>query len=117
MDILRRYQDGEKAVDIAKSVGLAATTVRTIRDRDGDKIREAAKSATTLDAKTMTRTRSALMMKMESSTIFEYNIRQIYQKVFLRFLVQNHGKHSAARHNDTGKGCIVHKSGTKIQQN
>ena len=39
---------GEKAVEIAKAVGLAATTVRT-----WDKIREAAKSATSLDAKTM----------------------------------------------------------------
>uniref|UniRef100_A0A1A9X369 HTH CENPB-type domain-containing protein n=1 Tax=Glossina brevipalpis TaxID=37001 RepID=A0A1A9X369_9MUSC len=42
------------------------TTVRTIRDRDGDEIRQVAKSATSLDAKTMTRTRSALMIKMES---------------------------------------------------
>lgn len=53
-------------MEIAKAVGLAATTVRTIRDRDGDKIREAAKSAPSIDAKTMTRTRSALMIKMES---------------------------------------------------
>ena len=37
-------------IEIAKAVGLAATTVRPIRDRDGDKIREAAKSATSLDA-------------------------------------------------------------------
>ncbi|UYV69913.1 CENPBD1 [Cordylochernes scorpioides] len=59
----------EAAVKIekfSKAVGLAATTVRTIRDRDGDKIREAAKFATSLDAKMMTRTRSALMIKMES---------------------------------------------------
>ncbi|KAK2579997.1 hypothetical protein KPH14_010762 [Odynerus spinipes] len=51
LDILRRFDKGEKAVEIAKA--------------DGDKIREAAKSTTSLDAKTITRTRSALMIKME----------------------------------------------------
>ncbi|UYV77412.1 CENPBD1 [Cordylochernes scorpioides] len=66
LDILRRFDKGEKAVEIAKAVGLAATTVRTIRDPYGDKIREAAKFATSLDAEMMTRTRSASMIKMES---------------------------------------------------
>ena len=47
-------------MEIAKAVGLAVTTVRTIKDRDGNKIKEAAKSATLLDAK------SALMIKMKS---------------------------------------------------
>ena len=42
-----------------KAVVLAVTTVRTIKDRDGNKIKEAAKSATLLDAKMMTRSRSA----------------------------------------------------------
>lgn len=70
LDILRRFDKGEKAVKIARVFGLAPTTVRTIRDRDGDKIRAAAKSATSLMAKKMiTRTRSALMMKMESLLI------------------------------------------------
>ncbi|UYV62517.1 hypothetical protein LAZ67_2000925 [Cordylochernes scorpioides] len=67
LDILRRFDKGEKAVEIAKAVGLAATTVRTIRDQDGDKIREAAKFASSLDAKMMTRTRSALVIKMKST--------------------------------------------------
>ncbi|UYV66728.1 CENPBD1 [Cordylochernes scorpioides] len=66
LDIQRRFDKGEKAVKITKAVGLAATTVRTIRDRDGDKIREAAKFATSLDAKMMKHTRSALMIKIES---------------------------------------------------
>ena len=66
LDILRRFDKGEKAVEIARAISLAATTVRTIRDRDGNKIREAAKSSTSLDAKTMTRRRSALMIQMES---------------------------------------------------
>jgi len=66
LDILRRFNKGERAVEIAKAVGLAPATVRTIRGRDGDKIEEAAKSATLLDAKTMICTRSALMIKMES---------------------------------------------------
>ena len=35
----------EKAMDIAMAVGLVVTTVRTIKDRDGNKIKEAAKSA------------------------------------------------------------------------
>ena len=45
LDILRRFDKEAKAVEIAKAVGLAATIVKTIRDRDGDKTREAAKSA------------------------------------------------------------------------
>jgi len=32
LDILRRFIKGERAVEIAKAVGLAPTTVRTIRD-------------------------------------------------------------------------------------
>lgn len=39
LDILWRFDKGGKAVEIAKAVGLAVTTVRTIRDQDGDKIR------------------------------------------------------------------------------
>lgn len=34
-----RLDKGEKVVEIARAVGLDATTVRTIRDEDGDKIR------------------------------------------------------------------------------
>ena len=45
LDILRRFFKGAKAVEIAKAVGPAVTTVRTIKDRDGNKIKEAAKSA------------------------------------------------------------------------
>ena len=41
-----------------KAVVLAVTTVRTIKDRDG-KEKEDAKLATLLDAKMMTRSRSA----------------------------------------------------------
>jgi len=66
LDILRRFDKGEKAVEISKVLCLAPTTLRSIRDRDGNKIREAAKSITSLDTKTVTRTRSALMTKMES---------------------------------------------------
>ena len=62
LDILRRFDNGEKAVDIAKALNLAATTVRTIQARDRIKIKEAAKSVTSVDAKTMTRTRSGFMV-------------------------------------------------------
>lgn len=86
LDILRRFNKGEKAVVIAKAVGLAPTTVRTIRDRDGGKIREAAKSATSLEAKKMTRTRSALMIKMENLlSIWIEN--QVAQKIPLSKMV------------------------------
>ena len=53
-------------MEIAKAVGLAVTTVRTIKDRDGNKTKEASKSATLLEANMMTRSRSALNIKMES---------------------------------------------------
>lgn len=86
LDILRRFDNGEKAVDIAKALNLPATTVRTIQARDRDKIKEAAKSVTSLDAKTMTRTRSSFMIKMESLlSIWIQN--QIAQKIPLSKMV------------------------------
>lgn len=60
LDILRRFDKGRKAVRKAKTVGLAATTIRSIRDRDGIrefKMRESSNLATSLDASTMIRTR------------------------------------------------------------
>lgn len=118
LDILRRFDKGEKAVEIAKAVGLAATTVRTIRDRDGDKIREAAKSATSLDAKTMTRTRSALMIKMESLlSIWIEN--QVAQRIPLsKMVIQTKAKSlfddikSKAVSNDNASGSNTDKNET-----
>ena len=39
LDILRRYDNGAKALEIAKALNLAGTTVRTIQARDRNKKR------------------------------------------------------------------------------
>jgi len=66
LEVLKRFKSGEKAVDIGRILGLAPTTVRTICNRDADRIRECAKIATPLQSKQLTKIRSSLMVKMES---------------------------------------------------
>ena len=50
LNILQRFKDGERAVDISRALGLAQSTVKTIKDRDSSKIKEVAKSTTESDA-------------------------------------------------------------------
>lgn len=38
LDILKRFKSGEKAIDIAKHLNLASSTVRTICNRDADRM-------------------------------------------------------------------------------
>lgn len=66
LNILRRFEAGERPVNIAKALGLAESTVKTIRDRDGSKIKEIAAAASVSDAKKITRARDFLLVKMES---------------------------------------------------
>lgn len=66
LEVLRRCDAGEKAVDISRTLGLAPTTIRTIRDRDAAKIRQSAIKGTPLNAKLITRNRSAIMTEMEA---------------------------------------------------
>ena len=55
-------------MEIAKAVGLAVTTVRTMKDRDANKIKMAAKSATLLDAKKMIRAVLAFCLDLKASS-------------------------------------------------
>ncbi|XP_014788567.1 tigger transposable element-derived protein 1-like [Octopus bimaculoides] len=64
LDILRRFDAGEKLSHIAKSLKLAASTVGTIRDNK-DKIRKIAQETTPLTARTLFFHRSDVMLKME----------------------------------------------------
>ncbi|XP_029649971.1 tigger transposable element-derived protein 1-like [Octopus sinensis] len=64
LDILRRFDAGEKLSHIAKSLKLAASTVGTIRDNK-DKIRKIAQATTPLTARTLFFHRSDVMLKME----------------------------------------------------
>ena len=51
LNILQLFKDGERAVDISRALGLAQSTVKTIKDRDSSKIKEVSKSATVSNAK------------------------------------------------------------------
>jgi len=67
LEVLKRFKSGEKAVDIARNLSLAPTTVRTICNRDAEQIKEFAKTSTPLQSKqTSTKVRSSIMVKMES---------------------------------------------------
>lgn len=64
LEVLRRFEVGEKLSQIAKALGLAVSTVATIRD-DKDKIKASSQIATRLRASRLTRYRSAVMETME----------------------------------------------------
>ena len=64
LEILRRIDSGEKIVDICRSVGLAKSTVQTIRDSK-DKIKEHSQSAAPLSVSKLTRKRNSIMEKLE----------------------------------------------------
>ncbi|CAD7689291.1 unnamed protein product [Nyctereutes procyonoides] len=64
LEVLRRFEVGEKLSQIAKALGLAVSTVATIRDNK-EKIKANSQIATPLRASRLTRHRSALMETME----------------------------------------------------
>lgn len=64
LEVLRRFEVGEKLSQIAKALGLAVSTVATIRDNK-EKIKASSQIATPLRASRLTRHRSAAMETME----------------------------------------------------
>ncbi|XP_051868769.1 tigger transposable element-derived protein 1-like [Pristis pectinata] len=64
LNILQRFDAGEKLSAIAKTLGLATSTVATIRD-NRDKIQASAQIATPLSARTLYFHRSEVMLNME----------------------------------------------------
>ncbi|KAG8239600.1 hypothetical protein J437_LFUL018312 [Ladona fulva] len=65
LDILKRYDYGERAVDISNALDLPSSTVRSII-RSSEKIKEFGRSATPLNAKCLFKNnRSSLMVEME----------------------------------------------------
>lgn len=80
LDILKRFDRGQKAIDIAKALTLPLTTVKSIRNRDAPKIKESAKNTTQLLSQQCTRNRPSIMVKMESRLtiwIQEQNYRRM----------------------------------------
>ncbi|XP_004386991.1 tigger transposable element-derived protein 1-like [Trichechus manatus latirostris] len=64
LEVLRRFEAGEKLSRIAKALGLSTSTVATIRDNK-DKIRASSQAATPQAATKLTRSRSLVMENME----------------------------------------------------
>ncbi|XP_007937436.1 CENPB DNA-binding domain-containing protein 1 [Orycteropus afer afer] len=64
LEVLRRFEVGEKLSQIAKALGLAVSTVATIRDNK-EKIKASSQVTTPLRASRLTRHRSAVMENME----------------------------------------------------
>lgn len=64
LEVLRRFEVGEKLSQIAKALDLAVSTVATIRDNK-EKVKASSQIATPLRASRLTRHRSAVMETME----------------------------------------------------
>ena len=64
LDVLKRFTEGQRAVDIARALGLQPTTVRTICG-NAENIKLCAQSVTPLAATKLTRNRSGTMKNME----------------------------------------------------
>ncbi|KAM6223841.1 tigger transposable element-derived protein 1 [Rhynchocyon petersi] len=64
LEVLRRFEAGEKLSQIAKFLGLAVSTVATIRDNK-EKIKASSQITTPLRASRLTHHRSAVMESME----------------------------------------------------
>ncbi|XP_057575700.1 tigger transposable element-derived protein 1-like [Hippopotamus amphibius kiboko] len=64
LEVLRRFEAGEKLSRIGRALGLSTSTVATIRDNK-DKIRASSQAATPRAAATLTRSRSLVMENME----------------------------------------------------
>ncbi|XP_006902931.1 PREDICTED: tigger transposable element-derived protein 1-like [Elephantulus edwardii] len=64
LEVLRRFEAGEKLSQIAKTLGLAVSTVATIRDNK-EKIKASSQITTPLRASRLTHHRSAVMENME----------------------------------------------------
>ena len=63
LDIIKRFESGERAVDTAKHLGVPPTTVRTIV-KDKDKYKQYVKDAMPLECRG-SKTRSIAMVQME----------------------------------------------------
>lgn len=64
LEVLRRFEEGEKLTQIARALGLATSTVASIRVNK-DKIRANSQAATPVSATQLTRCRGVLMGRME----------------------------------------------------
>lgn len=64
LEVLRRFEEGEKLTQIARALGLATSTVASIRVNK-DKIRANSQAATPVSAKQLTRCRGVVMGHME----------------------------------------------------
>lgn len=66
LEILRRFDAGEKAADIARILNIPVTSIRSICNRDAEKIRTVAKNANPLMAQQIVKSQSSLIVLMES---------------------------------------------------
>ncbi|XP_036088449.1 tigger transposable element-derived protein 1 isoform X3 [Rousettus aegyptiacus] len=64
LEVLRRFEEGEKLTQIARALGLATSTVASIRVNK-DKIRANSQAATPVSARQLTRCRGVVMGHME----------------------------------------------------
>ncbi|XP_037373978.1 tigger transposable element-derived protein 1 [Talpa occidentalis] len=118
LEVLRRFEVGEKLSQIAKALGLAVSTVATIRDNK-EKIKASSLIATPSRASRLTRRRSAAMETMErllyvwledqSQRNVPLSVTAIQEKARSLFddLQREHGESSQAEKFSASKGWFM----------
>nr|XP_058901570.1 tigger transposable element-derived protein 1-like [Kogia breviceps] len=120
LEVLRRFEAGEKLSRIGRALGLSTSTVATIRDNK-DRIRASSQAATPHAASKLTRSRSLVMENMErllSVWIEDRNRRDVPGSVVLvqekaRSLfeelkrAQGEGAEAGSRASRRGTGCAA----------
>lgn len=64
MDILKRFENGERAIDISRVLGIPPTTIRTIKKNE-QKTRDSVAAGVSNSSSFITKTRSIILEKME----------------------------------------------------
>lgn len=115
LDVLRRLEAGEKNNEIVKALGLAASTVCTIKNNQ-DKIKSSVQRVTSLTAKNISKQRSVVMEDMErmlsvwidhqsqrniaiSTTIIQQKAKSLHQ-----YLIMKNGEGSQSEQFLASKG-------------
>jgi transposase-like protein len=65
LNMIKRYEHNEHAVDIVNAMGISESTLRTIR-KQADKVKESCKSATRMTASKITQIKASIMEKLRT---------------------------------------------------
>ncbi|XP_045704957.1 tigger transposable element-derived protein 1-like isoform X1 [Phyllostomus hastatus] len=105
LEVLRRFEEGEKLTQIARTLGLATSTVASIRVNK-DKIRANSQAATPISAKQLTRCRGVVMGHMERLLSLWIEEQKQHNLPVSTLLIQDKARHLFAQlQHEQGNGA------------